>query len=69
MPEGTDCKTLKLERGDIRARTRCDLIAMIWEDKREVYMLTNIHNPPTEGSFCNEHGNAVKSSTVEDYIQ
>jgi hypothetical protein len=30
-------------------------------------MLTNMHNPPIEGNFCNEHGNDVKSSTVEDY--
>jgi hypothetical protein len=26
-----------------------------------------MHNPPTEGNFCNEYGNAVKSSTIEDF--
>jgi len=34
------CKTLKQKCGDIWARTRVDLIAVLWKDKREVYSLT-----------------------------
>jgi len=30
-------------------------------------MLTNIHNAPAEGNFCNEAGKAIKSQTVKDY--
>jgi hypothetical protein len=67
MPGHMDCKTLKLKQGDIRARTRGDLIAMIWEDKKEAYTLTNMHNQPAEGSFCNEYVNAVKPSSVKAY--
>jgi hypothetical protein len=29
-------------------------------------MLTNMHNPPTDGHLCNDHRNAVKFSIVED---
>jgi hypothetical protein len=44
-------------------------MATVWRDKRGVYVLTNIHNPPTEGNFCNERGHAFKPQTVQDYNQ
>jgi hypothetical protein len=37
--------------GDIGVRTRVDLTEVQWLDKRDACMLTNIHNPPLEGSF------------------
>ena len=49
----------KLKRGDIRVRTRADLTAILWRDKRDVCMLTIIHNAPAEGNFCNEGGKAT----------
>jgi hypothetical protein len=30
-------------------------------------MLKNMHNPPAEGYFCDEHGNAIKPATIKDY--
>jgi hypothetical protein len=30
-------------------------------------MLTNMHAPPAEGNFCDEHGNAIKPVIVADY--
>ena len=30
-------------------------------------MLTNIHDPPSEGNFWDEHGNAIKPAIVADY--
>jgi hypothetical protein len=30
-------------------------------------MLTNIHNAPVEGDFCNEGGKAIKPQIVMDY--
>jgi hypothetical protein len=27
-------------------------------------MLTNMHNPPAEGNFCDDHGNAIKPEIV-----
>ena len=30
-------------------------------------LLTNIHDPPTEGNYRDEHGNAIKPAIVVDY--
>ena len=30
-------------------------------------LLINIHNPPTEGNYHDEHGNAIKLAIVADY--
>jgi len=54
MPQDLAPKTSKLKRGDIRIRTRAALMAILWQDKRDICMLTNIHNAPAEGNFCNE---------------
>ena len=59
MPKDLKHKTLRLKRGDIRVRTRGELTAVVWKDKRDVGMLTNIHDPPSEGNFRDEHGNAI----------
>jgi hypothetical protein len=67
MPPDFGRKTLRLKKGDIRVRSRADLTALVWKDKREVYILTNMHQPPTEGNFCDEHGNALKPAIVESY--
>jgi hypothetical protein len=56
-----------LKRGDILSRTRNDLTAMGWKDKRDVYILTSMHHPPTNGNFYDEHGNALKLVIVQDY--
>jgi hypothetical protein len=42
---------------------------MVWKDKHDVYILTNMHKPPTEGNFFDEYGKAQKSVTVTDYNQ
>ena len=47
-------KISKLKRGDIRVRTRADLTAILCWDKRDIWILTNIHNAAAEGNFCNE---------------
>jgi len=67
MPKDLKPKTLRLKRGDIRVRTRGDLTAVVWKDKRAVCLLTNIHDPPTEGNYCDERGNAIKPAIVADY--
>jgi hypothetical protein len=68
MPQDLRLKTTKLKRGDIRARTRADLTAILWREKRDICMLTNIHNDPAEGNFCNEGGIALKPQNVMDYM-
>jgi hypothetical protein len=55
----------RLKCGDICSRRRDDLTAMVWRDGRDVYVLTNMHNPPaTEGNCCDKHGNALKLQIV-----
>jgi hypothetical protein len=36
------------------------LTAVVWRDETDVYILTDMYNPPTNGTFCDEHGNATK---------
>jgi len=67
MPKDLKPKTLRLKRGDIRVRTRGDLTAVVWKYKRDVCFLTNIHDPPRDGNYRNEHGNAIKPAIVADY--
>ena len=60
MPKDLKPKTLRLIHGDIRVRTRGDLTTVVWKHKRDVCLLTNIHDPPREGNYCDEHGNVIK---------
>jgi len=48
-------------------RTRADLTAILWWDKRDICILTNIHSAPVEGNFWNEGGKAIKPQIVMDY--
>ena len=48
MPRDFGPKKLKLKRGDIRVKTRGDLTALVWKDRREVYVLTWTHHQQKE---------------------
>ena len=63
MPKDLKSKTLRLRRGDIQVRTRGDLTAVVWKDKRDVCL----HDPPTEGNYRDERRNAIKLAIVADY--
>jgi len=43
------------------------LTAILWRYKRDVRILTNIHDPPAEGNFCDNNGKAIKPQIVADY--
>ena len=45
MPRDIRRKSLKLKRGDIVTRVRGTIRAVRWKDRRDVYMLTNMHAP------------------------
>jgi len=60
-------KSLKMKRGDIATRVRGTLRAVRWKDRRDVYILSNMHAPPVEGNFTQESGQAIKPRVVEDY--
>jgi len=59
MPQDLALKTIKLKRGDIHIRTRADLMAILWWEKRDICMLMNIHDVPAEGNCCSEGGKAI----------
>lgn len=46
---------------------RSDMTAVVWKEKCYVHTLTNIRDPPEEGKFCDESGNALRPAIVEDY--
>jgi len=43
-------KTTKLKRGDIMVKIRGGLTPLVWKDRWQVYMLSNIDPPPPEGT-------------------
>jgi hypothetical protein len=57
---------LKVKVGDLQIRTSGDLTTVVWKDKWEVYLLPDVHSQLAEDNFSNEHGNALKLTTVED---
>jgi len=65
MPRDYEPKQLKLKRGDVRVRTRGGLTVLVWKDRREVYMLTKMVQPPVEGNFCGNSNHPVKPHIVE----
>jgi hypothetical protein len=43
---------------------RDDLTAMVWRDKRDVHIVTNMHHSPTNCNFCDAHGNGIKQVII-----
>jgi len=41
-----------------------DITAMIWKDKQEMHVLTNMYELTVEGNFCDEHGKAQTAVTL-----
>ena len=58
---------MTLQQGDLQVRTRGDLTAILWRDKCNVRILTNLDNAPEEGNFCDNNGKAIKPEIVADY--
>jgi len=67
MPKDISSRTIKAKKGDIITRVRGNQSIVRWKDKRDVYVLTNMHTPPVEGNFCDESGSAVKPRVIADY--
>jgi len=67
MPHNFGPKKMRLPKGDLHVRTRGDLTTILGRDKRDVRILTNIHNPPAQGNFCDNNGKAIQPQIVADY--
>ena len=48
MPRDFGPKQLKLKRGEVRVRTRGGLTALVWKERRDVYMLIWTHHQQQE---------------------
>jgi 5-methylcytosine-specific restriction endonuclease McrBC GTP-binding regulatory subunit McrB len=44
------------------------MAAVIWKDKQDVRILTNLHRPPTVDNFCNEQGKLKNLSLLQTTI-
>jgi len=66
-PQDLAPKRMTLQQGDLQVRTRGDLTAILWRDRCDIRVLTNIHDPPAEGNFCDCNGKAIKPQIVVDY--
>ena len=62
-------KQMKLKRGDLRVRTRQGLSTLVWNDRWEVYMVTNMDPQPAQGNFCDDSNRSMKPHIVERYNQ
>jgi hypothetical protein len=40
---------------------------IVCKDKHIVHILMNMHSPPLEGNFCDEHGKVMKMAVIQDY--
>ena len=67
MPRDIGPKSLKMKSEDTVIRVRGTLRAVRWKDRRDAYILTNMHAPPVEGNFTHESGQAIKPRVVEDH--
>jgi hypothetical protein len=56
MPDDLRSNTLNVKQEDVRNRTS-GAITVVIKDKCNVHVLTNIHDPPVEGDFCDESRN------------
>jgi hypothetical protein len=67
MPRVFGPKTLKLKRGDVRLKSRGFLTALVWNDRRQIYVLTNIDTQPAQGNFCDSSIRPGNLQIVERY--
>jgi len=57
---------MKLKRGDLKTKVKGSWTAIVRKDKQNVNALKNLHSPPLEGNFCDEHGKAMKPAIIQD---
>lgn len=67
MPQDLGPKKMTLQSEDLQVWTRGDLTAILWRDKHDVQILTNIYDSSAEGNFCDNIGKTIKLQIVSDY--
>jgi hypothetical protein len=59
---------MKLKCGGIKTKVSNNFTAIVWREKRNVNILTNMHSPPARGNFCDQHGKALKLTIAQDFV-
>jgi hypothetical protein len=67
MPQDIRPKFMTLKKGDTVMRVKGHVSVVHWKDKRDVFVLTNMHAPPVEGHFVDEADQDVIPHVIEDY--
>ena len=67
ISQDLDPKRMTLQQGDLQVWTRGDFTAILWRDKHDVRILTNMHDKPAEANFCYNNGRAIKPQIMADY--
>jgi hypothetical protein len=67
--DGFDYKTRILDPGNINARVRGYLTAIIFKCRQGMYIVTGVCKSPVDSNFCNGHGVTQKPITVEHCSQ
>jgi hypothetical protein len=52
--------------GRHKTKVKGDLTTVVWKDKGNVNMLTNMHHPSVDGNFSDEYVNALKPAILQD---
>jgi hypothetical protein len=55
---------MNLKMDDLKTKVVVNVTAIVWRDKWNVNILTNMLSPTLEGSFCDEHRKAVKLAII-----
>jgi hypothetical protein len=64
MPKDIASRAIKAKKRDITMRVGVNQSIVRWKDKRDVYVLTNMHAPPVEANFCDKSGHVVKPRVI-----
>ena len=55
---------MKMKRCNLKTKVKVNLTAIVWNGKQNINILMNIHSPPLEGNFYDEHGKAMKLAII-----
>jgi len=59
--------SMKMKKGKLKTKVKGNTTDIVRKDKQNVNILMNMHCPPLDGNFCDEHGKAVKPAIIQDY--
>lgn len=61
-------RVIPLQKGDIAFRRKGPLVYLRWKDKKDVYLLTTVHNPLEKTTVTTRAGTKEKPKAIQNYI-